>query len=70
MLGGKSLANDTSHCGHSLAVDGFLLLKYWRFIWNWPYAPWATWQMSLGNSLTAVSIAFNNQTPKYLKHKH
>lgn len=27
MLGGKSLANDTSHCGHSLAVDGCLLLK-------------------------------------------
>lgn len=27
MLGGKSLANDTSHCGHSLAGDGCLLLK-------------------------------------------
>lgn len=28
MLGGKSLANDTSHCGQSLAVDACLLLKY------------------------------------------
>lgn len=62
MLGGKSLANDTSHCGHSLAVDGCLLLKFWRFIWKWPYAPWATWQMSAGQLLTAEIIMIGKNT--------
>lgn len=54
MLGGKSLANDTSHCGRRLGMDACLLLEEWRFIWKWPYAPEATWWMRAGQPLAAV----------------
>lgn len=56
MLGGKSLANDTSHCGHSLAGDGSLL--------------WKTPRLRLKMTLWSLSHMVNEQGSVTLCSEH